>query len=435
LGLALLLIFIIFPYLNIDWEVAKKIKSLGSLTIISLAVLAGIVYLGIAYLLQKSKLPRQINKLNFDYLVIGFFVFFTIFFTALAFQRYLNFNTGILDFGLEHQVINNTANGNLFGASVEVNNYLGDHFSLLILPLAFIYKIFPNVLTIFLVQTLCVTIGGLGIYMISKKVIQNKAISFLFFMSFIFFIGNSGILLFDFHPVSLGVPFYLMNVMSEHEGQFSAINQYDTVTTLVVFLAAIFAVRLILNRSSAELRFQTLILISALIGFFFLAFLPTHRMMNVLLDKSDYSSQNEVISNIKKDLDKNLIIRASNGIGGHFGEFPHLQILDESFKIYSQLPDVIIVDRFPISVGTYESILPKLLEKGYVQTFGSEWVDVYSAIRFPFVYLNLYLEFFRASLSVLSDISPQGRGTSLLSCLNCRLSAVNCQPNLHFSLI
>jgi uncharacterized membrane protein len=65
----------------------------------------------------------------------------------------------IYDLGIQEQVINNIANGLGFTSSPEVDNFLGIHFSLIFLPISFIYKIAPFTYTLFIIQTFAVILG------------------------------------------------------------------------------------------------------------------------------------------------------------------------------------------------------------------------------------------------------------------------------------
>jgi hypothetical protein len=92
-------------------------------------------------------------------LLVGVFVFFAF----LGVKRHLNLETAIFDFSLEEQVVWNTSQGRFFEASVEVNNYLGDHVSFLtVLPSA-VYHFIPSPFTLIFIQVGCVLIGAFGI--------------------------------------------------------------------------------------------------------------------------------------------------------------------------------------------------------------------------------------------------------------------------------
>ena len=132
----------------------------------------------------------------------GYFVLFVV----LAYKRHLNLDTAVLDLSLEQQVLWNTAHGRWFQSGLETANYLGDHFSLITLPVSLIYAVFPHVLTMFILQTAVVVIAGYGINRLAELFTKNKFISRLFMLCFLFYTAISGLLLFDYHPNVFALP-------------------------------------------------------------------------------------------------------------------------------------------------------------------------------------------------------------------------------------
>jgi uncharacterized membrane protein len=63
----------------------------------------------------------------------------------LGFARHFHFNSHLFDLGIQDQVVWNTSQGTLYRSSVEVDNYLGDHFQPLIAVLAVFYWVYPSV--------------------------------------------------------------------------------------------------------------------------------------------------------------------------------------------------------------------------------------------------------------------------------------------------
>jgi len=166
----------------------------------------------VQFLRKHTNKLQKIQK-NKTILVLFVLFFFVLFYTCLSLLRYNSFQTHVFDFGLEHQVVHFTSKGEFFYSSIEVDNYLGDHISFLILPLSLIYKIFPSVITIFFVQSLMLSIAAYGIYLISIHVLRRFYISFVISLMYLLFLGNSGLVLFDYHPVALGLPFLVFGTL------------------------------------------------------------------------------------------------------------------------------------------------------------------------------------------------------------------------------
>ena len=161
----------------------------------------------------KNTILKFINLRNL--LIICLLSFF-IFATLLSYKRYLNFGDAIFDYGLQEQIVFNISNGNLFSSSVEGINYLGDHFSpILILP-AIIYKFIPGPLTIFAIQSGCITISALGIFLLADKILKKRYISFLLTILFCFYTPISVLLIWDFHEIVLALPFLIWGIYFYH---------------------------------------------------------------------------------------------------------------------------------------------------------------------------------------------------------------------------
>lgn len=149
-------------------------------------------------------------------------------FTALGYWRHLNLQTSLFDFGLEQQVIWNTSEGRLFASSVEVDNYLGDHFSPFLAVPAAIYHFFPSALTIFFLQALALTLTIAPLALLARRLlvthpalgIQSTSpglrsiIAILLSSAFALHWGITSILNFDYHPIAFALPFLAWGMYS-----------------------------------------------------------------------------------------------------------------------------------------------------------------------------------------------------------------------------
>lgn len=143
-------------------------------------------------------------------IIIGISAF--LIFTFLAVKRHINLDTAMFDLGLEQQVVMNTAGGRLMESGIETGNYLGDHFSLVTLPIALVYKILPGTLTLFVLQNLAIVIAAAGVYVLAKKILQKTSWAFIFFLIFLSYTGISGLYLFDYHPVAFALPLLVWGI-------------------------------------------------------------------------------------------------------------------------------------------------------------------------------------------------------------------------------
>jgi uncharacterized membrane protein len=93
-----------------------------------------------------------------------FLVAYFICITIVVLKTYFGFGMYIWDYGVEHQVMHNTAYGRIMQSSYEVDNYLGDHFSPIVILFAPIYRIFPFGFTPLIFQNICMVASLVAIY-------------------------------------------------------------------------------------------------------------------------------------------------------------------------------------------------------------------------------------------------------------------------------
>lgn len=163
----------------------------------------------IIYLLRTDKFLKVINSKRF---FIGLLIFLFLAFSLVGIKKFINIDTSLYDFGIQHQVIANTANEHWFESSIEVDNFLGDHTAFLMAIPALIYKIVPTPFVLFVVQSGAVILGAYGIYLIALEILQREKLAKLISLIFVFYIPLSANLLFDFHENSLGIPFLIFGM-------------------------------------------------------------------------------------------------------------------------------------------------------------------------------------------------------------------------------
>ncbi len=88
---------------------------------------------------------------------------------AYSIARHNAFNSKAYDLGLHAQVWWNTSQGRLFAGSVEVDNYLGDHVSPIILPLAPLYWLWPDALLLLLLQAAALALGAWPLALLARR--------------------------------------------------------------------------------------------------------------------------------------------------------------------------------------------------------------------------------------------------------------------------
>ncbi len=158
---------------------------------------------------NQSYINKYWSRFNFSretkFVLIYCLIFFLVY-LSFSYYQHINLKTSLFDLGLQEHVIRQTAYGNFFRSGVETENYLGDHFSLIILPISIIYRLFPHTLTLLFIQVAGVTLSVLGIFRLGKQQLKSSVLPILLTIIFSWYWGISGLLLFDFHMESLALP-------------------------------------------------------------------------------------------------------------------------------------------------------------------------------------------------------------------------------------
>lgn len=145
-------------------------------------------------------------------LVLSFFLYF-LYFSGASFLRYIHFYTGRFDLGNMDQTVWNTINGNLFSltdpnGTAEISR-LAVHADFILVLLSPLYLIWSDPRMLLLVQTLVLSLGGIFVFLIAKKVLKNKTISLAFAIAFYLNPLVQFTNLYDFHAVTLATTFLL----------------------------------------------------------------------------------------------------------------------------------------------------------------------------------------------------------------------------------
>jgi len=80
-------------------------------------------------------------RLNPRHVLVMAMLFYALVFFYFTAQRHAHFNSNGFDLGIQDQVVWNTAHGRWYQSSLEVTNYLGDHFKPLVALLAPFYRL------------------------------------------------------------------------------------------------------------------------------------------------------------------------------------------------------------------------------------------------------------------------------------------------------
>ena len=130
---------------------------------------------------------------------------------AYSITRHNHFNSKAYDLGLHAQVWWNTSHGRLFAGSVEVDSYLGDHVSPIILLLAPLYRLVPDPRTLLIVQAVALALGALPLALLARRrlAVTPRLLSLTLALIFLTYPALGFVNRFEFHEEVLVVPLLL----------------------------------------------------------------------------------------------------------------------------------------------------------------------------------------------------------------------------------
>ena len=166
--------------------------------------------------------------------------------------------------------------------------------------------------------------------------------------------------LLSWRKILVMLPNFALNLVSSHLGQYSAVNQYDLGTGLIIFWAMIDVVgRIKVDKTKLHILFVNLVVIN-------LFLLSGHLAWRyVVSDMSRYQDY-QYLENVKARIPTNAILAATSTAGGIFGDRQSLQMFDDSVMTYEKQPDYIIIDKITDNKPQIEDMVLTKLNAGYI---------------------------------------------------------------------
>ena len=176
------------------WPGASRLSSFNSSLLSEVrvsAALLGVLLVLVAWLTPQSVRPcrrSSVRPLNATerwlatgrrwwILLLATTLVMALVLAVYSITRFNHFNAKAYDLGLHAQVFWNTSHGRLFAGSVEVDNYLGDHVSPIILLLAPLYRLLPDPRTLLLLQAVALASGALPLALLARRRLLRHASS------------------------------------------------------------------------------------------------------------------------------------------------------------------------------------------------------------------------------------------------------------------
>lgn len=131
------------------------------------------------------------------------------FFCILTFSRYRAFEASAMDLGNLNQTIWNIAHGNWFHLTNQpgIVNRLSLHVEPILLPIAALYRLYPQPELLLALQAVTVALGAVPIFALARRQLRSEWAALPFALVYLLFPALQGALWFDFHPVTLAPAF------------------------------------------------------------------------------------------------------------------------------------------------------------------------------------------------------------------------------------
>jgi uncharacterized membrane protein len=159
-------------------------------------------------------MKNKINKIILYVLIFGYIFYFCLI-SAIKFYAYSFYD---FDLAVHALSIWNIVHGSIFNSILGIP-FLGNHLNLILFLLAPVYFIFPHPFTLLFIQTLFLGLGAVPIYLLAKRVLDEKWALVLVF-AYLFYPALAYANLFEFHPPALATFFILFAVYFYELGHF-----------------------------------------------------------------------------------------------------------------------------------------------------------------------------------------------------------------------
>lgn len=156
---------------------------------------------------MKDKLIDKIDKNSKLFLGLSILVYFVVF-SILSLKKYQGFDYDLFDLSIYNQVFFNTASGRFFDLTINLHNYLGDHFEPMIILLLPIYFIKMSPITLLFLQSSIVALAAWPLYLIAKNYLARASLALLVAVLWLLnpFVHSAN--LYEFHLL-IFLPFFL----------------------------------------------------------------------------------------------------------------------------------------------------------------------------------------------------------------------------------
>lgn len=146
-------------------------------------------------------------------LFVLFLSVYAVYFIDLALLRHHLFLSHKFDLAWENQALYNlTFSGVPYSSMGDAVNNLGDHFSAIYYIVSVFYRFYPHPEFLLILQIVVMIFSSVTVYMLSSFVLKNRIQGIVFASLFLLHPCVQGMILFDFHPITLAIPFFFLSL-------------------------------------------------------------------------------------------------------------------------------------------------------------------------------------------------------------------------------
>ncbi|MEM7799207.1 MAG: DUF2079 domain-containing protein [Chloroflexota bacterium] len=138
---------------------------------------------------------------------------FTVAYSYLALTRHQTFNSTGYDLAIMEQIVWNTAQGDYFASSLEVDNSFADHFRPMLGLLVPFYLLYPRPEFLLIFQVVGLALGALPVYLLAHDKLNSVWAAVGFAAVYLLTPALGFIIRFDFHIEFLAIPAFVAAIL------------------------------------------------------------------------------------------------------------------------------------------------------------------------------------------------------------------------------
>lgn len=144
---------------------------------------------------------------------------FALVWSSASIVRHLRYNSMGYDLGIQDQVLWSLSQFRGFASSIEVENYLGDHFSPILILIAPLYWIWEDVRIALIAQSLWLALGTPAIWRIARTEFRSAALPVVLAGAYALFPAVGYAAKYDWHEITIAIPILLWAIAAWSEGR------------------------------------------------------------------------------------------------------------------------------------------------------------------------------------------------------------------------